>query len=161
MRSSSEAEPRSRGRPAPERGGTSLEGASSPRARRNLTRGGDQPSSEAEVFRCGAVPLERSGVLREGGWAGCLVGRWVHQSHGPVSLSCVHFRFVCVLFFCESKRVFPGCLGTLMVVPDSSPRASVGVFVRTPQMLMLTNGTFFPPGCWCYFVGAALADPRV
>jgi hypothetical protein len=34
-----------------------------------------------------------------------------------------------------------------MVVPDSSPRASAGVFVRIPQMLTLANGTFFPPGC--------------
>jgi hypothetical protein len=40
-----------------------------------------------------------------------------------------------------------------MVVPDSSPRASVGVSVGIPQMLMLADGTFFPPGCWCYFVG--------
>jgi hypothetical protein len=67
MRASSEAEPRSRGRPAPERGGTPLEGASSPRARWNLTRGGDQPSSEVEVCQCGTVPLERRGVLPEGG----------------------------------------------------------------------------------------------
>jgi hypothetical protein len=80
MRSSSEAEPRSRGYPAPERGGTSpegangprasetsLEGATGPRARRNLTRGGDQRSSEAEGCQCGAMPLERSGVPPEGG----------------------------------------------------------------------------------------------
>jgi hypothetical protein len=31
-----------------------------------------------------------------------------------------------------------------MVVPDSSPRASVGVSVRIPRMLMLADGTFFP-----------------
>jgi hypothetical protein len=31
-----------------------------------------------------------------------------------------------------------------MAVPDSSPRASVGVSVRIPQMLMLADGTFFP-----------------
>jgi hypothetical protein len=31
-----------------------------------------------------------------------------------------------------------------MVVPDSSPRASVGVSVRIPQMLMLADGMFFP-----------------
>jgi hypothetical protein len=42
MRSSSEAEPRSRGRPAPERGETSLEG-------------GDRPSSEAETHPRGAT----------------------------------------------------------------------------------------------------------
>jgi hypothetical protein len=37
--------PRSRGRPAPERGGIPLDGAPSPQARRNLTRGGNRPSS--------------------------------------------------------------------------------------------------------------------
>jgi hypothetical protein len=47
-----------------------------------------------------------------------------------------------------------------MVVPDSSPRASVGVSVRIPQMLTLAVGTFSP---WLLvlFRGAALADPRV
>jgi hypothetical protein len=77
---SSETETFSRGRSAldrdgaslegsssPERGGISLEGASGPRARWNFTRGGDQPSSEARLYRCGAVPLERSGVSPEGG----------------------------------------------------------------------------------------------
>jgi hypothetical protein len=58
MWSSSEVEPRSSGRPTPEQGGTSPEGATSPQARRNLTRGGDQPSSEAEVCQCSAVSLE-------------------------------------------------------------------------------------------------------
>jgi hypothetical protein len=40
VRTSSEAEPHLRGHPALERGGASLEGASSPRARWNLTGGG-------------------------------------------------------------------------------------------------------------------------
>jgi hypothetical protein len=31
-----------------------------------------------------------------------------------------------------------------MAVPDSSPRAYVGVSVRIPQMLTLADGTFFP-----------------
>jgi hypothetical protein len=93
---SSEAETRSRGRsildqdgasreggrPAPERGGISLEGAFDPRARRNLTRGGDWPTSEAKLYQGSAVPLERSGVPPEGGWADCLVGR------GSVGLFC-------------------------------------------------------------------------
>jgi hypothetical protein len=64
MRSSSEAEPRSRGPPAPERGGASLggggggpahgrgrtspEGATSPRARRRFASAVSCPSSEAE-----------------------------------------------------------------------------------------------------------------
>jgi hypothetical protein len=34
-----------------------------------------------------------------------------------------------------------------MAVPDSSPRASAGVSVTIPQMLMLADGTFFPPDC--------------
>jgi hypothetical protein len=42
---------RERGRPAPERDGVPLEGASDPRARRNLTRGGDWPSSEAKLYQ--------------------------------------------------------------------------------------------------------------
>jgi hypothetical protein len=40
-----------------------------------------------------------------------------------------------------------------MAVPDSSPRASVGVSIGIPQMLLLDDGTFFPPGRWCYSVG--------
>jgi hypothetical protein len=57
-----------------ERGGTSPEGATGPRARRNLTRGGARPSSEAEIRWCDATPLERSGVPPEGGWADCSGG---------------------------------------------------------------------------------------
>jgi hypothetical protein len=71
------------GRPPLEQGGTSLEGVLSPRAGWNLTRGGDQPSSEAEVCPCSVAPLERSGVLLEGGWTVYLVGRRGHQSRGP------------------------------------------------------------------------------
>jgi hypothetical protein len=54
------------GRPAPKRGRVLLEGASDPRVRRNLTRGGDWPSSEAKLYRGGPVSLERSGVPPEG-----------------------------------------------------------------------------------------------
>jgi hypothetical protein len=64
---SSETETCSRGHSALDRDGALLEGASSPRARRNLTRGGDRPSRKAELHRCGTVPLERSGVPPEGG----------------------------------------------------------------------------------------------
>jgi hypothetical protein len=49
-----------------ERGAVSPEGASSPRARWSLTRGGVQPLSEVESRQYGVVPLERSGVLPEG-----------------------------------------------------------------------------------------------
>jgi hypothetical protein len=80
MMPSSETETCSRGRSALNRDGAALEGASSPRARRNparggnrpssegnLTRGGGRPSIEAELYQCGTVPLERSGVPPEGG----------------------------------------------------------------------------------------------
>jgi hypothetical protein len=50
---SSETEIRLRGRSALDRDGASLEGASKPRARRNPTRRGAQPSSEAEPHRGG------------------------------------------------------------------------------------------------------------
>jgi hypothetical protein len=63
------------------RRGLAREGASSPRARRNLTRGGDRPTSEADLYRGGVVPLE-SGVPPESGWADCLTGR------GSVGLFC-------------------------------------------------------------------------
>jgi hypothetical protein len=48
MRSSSEVEPRSRGRLAPERGGTSPEGATNPRAIRRFASVVSCPSSKAE-----------------------------------------------------------------------------------------------------------------
>jgi hypothetical protein len=51
MRSLSEAETHSRGRPALERGGTPLEGATSPRARRRFAGAAPRPSSEAEFRR--------------------------------------------------------------------------------------------------------------
>jgi hypothetical protein len=72
---SSKRESRSRGRLALDLDGASLEGASSPRARRNLTRGGgpramrnltrggDRPSSEAEPHPRGRPTLERGEVV--------------------------------------------------------------------------------------------------
>jgi hypothetical protein len=63
VRPSSEAKPRSRGRSALDRDGTPLEGASSPRARRNPSRGGAQPPSEAEPHPRGRPALKRGGVL--------------------------------------------------------------------------------------------------
>jgi hypothetical protein len=115
-RSSSETVPRSRGRSTLDRDGTSLEGASSPRARRSPARGGDRPSSEAEPYPRGRPALERGGALpvrhhaprakrnSARGWLGRLsvgLGPWVY-------LTCV-FRFVCICFY-EGKWVFPGCL---------------------------------------------------
>jgi hypothetical protein len=81
---SSEAEICSRGRSALDRDGTSLEAASSPergeiplegvpnpRARRNLTRGGERPSSEAKLLpvRHRHPRAKRSSAR---GWPGCL-----------------------------------------------------------------------------------------
>jgi hypothetical protein len=73
------------GRPALERGGTSPKGASSPRARRNLARGGDRSSSEAKLYRYGAVPSSARG------WLGRLSG-------GPWVCFARVSRFVCVCF---------------------------------------------------------------
>jgi hypothetical protein len=66
-----------------ERDGNSLEGAFGSRSRRGLARGGhpalerggvplegrrgDRPTSEADLYRGCVVPIERSGVLPEGG----------------------------------------------------------------------------------------------
>jgi hypothetical protein len=68
VRASSEAESHPRGRPALERGGTSPEGATSPRARRSLVSVALCPSSEAE-FRprvaganCSGGPLGPPGL---------------------------------------------------------------------------------------------------
>jgi hypothetical protein len=88
-----ETVPRSRGRPAPERGGvplegggpalerggTSPEGATGPRARRSFTGAAPCPSGEAEF---------RLRVARPIVW--WVVGPWVYLTHG--------FRFVCVCF---------------------------------------------------------------
>jgi hypothetical protein len=93
---------RRRAHEALERGETSLEG-------------GDRPLREAEICPCSAAPLERSGVLLEGGWAICLVSRRGHQGRGP-SRWAVSFvlsvLWVCLHFvFYNRKWVFPGCLG--------------------------------------------------
>jgi hypothetical protein len=69
-RASSEAESRTRGRPALERGRVSPEGASGPQARRSFARGGVPPSSEAEFHLRG-----RWGRLLAGPLA--LVGPWL------------------------------------------------------------------------------------
>jgi hypothetical protein len=48
-----------------------------------------------------------------------------------------------------------------MAVPDSSPRASAVVSVRTLQRLMLADGTIFPPGCCAVLWGRASAPAGV
>jgi hypothetical protein len=128
VKPSSEAEPCSRGRPALDRDGTSLEGASSPRARRNPAQGGDQPpseagphprgdqpSSEAEFYQRGIVPLERSGVPSEGGLGRLSGGPWARGFISRAFLG--SFAFV----FYEGKRVLLGCLGD----PYGCPRQEI------------------------------------
>jgi hypothetical protein len=99
-------------------------------------RGRRGPSSEVDLARGGAL-LGRSGGPRGPPWRGLC----------RVCMFCV-LRFLQVL-----SRIPPGVLGTLLAVPDSSPRASAGVPVRFPQMLKPTNRTVFPPGCKCPSVG--------
>jgi hypothetical protein len=116
--SSSEMKTRSRGRSALDRDGTSLQGVPGPRVRRNLTRGGDRPPSDAEPHPRGLPALERGGVLpvrhrapREKrssarGWLCRLFGGpWARGFILRIFLG--SFAFV----FYESKRGFPSCLG--------------------------------------------------
>jgi hypothetical protein len=115
---SSETVIRSRGRSALDRDGTSLEGASSPRARQNPARRGAQPWSEVEPHPRGRPALERGEVLpvrhchprakrssARGRQAACLAGR------GPVSLSYACCKVRSCFIFYEGKWVSPGCLG--------------------------------------------------
>jgi hypothetical protein len=107
--------------------GTGVASPQEPQARRRLTRGGVQPSSEAEPHSRGRPPLERGGVSLvrccaprakrsfARGWPGlaALVGRWGRQVRGPLPLGheCVFVfcEFVCII--CERNGVSPGCLG--------------------------------------------------
>jgi hypothetical protein len=117
----------------------------------------------------GRLPLERGGESPEG-YRGRPVGEplWFLWVVGLSILGCDHtgrvFRFVACsfAFYYFSKRgVFPGYQGTLMAVPDSSPRASVVVSVRNPRRLTFADGTFFPPGCCAVPWGRASAPAGV
>jgi hypothetical protein len=134
--SSSETETHSRGRSARDRDGTSLEGASSPRARRNPARGGAQPSSEAEPHPRGRPAVERGGVLlvrhrhpraKRSSARGCLGrlsgGPWARGFILRVFLG--SFAFV----FYNGKRVFPDCLGE----PYGCPRHTVCLYCHEPR----------------------------
>jgi hypothetical protein len=102
---SSETETCSRGCSALERDGASLEGASSPRVRRNPTRGGVRLSIKTEPHPRGRPALERGEVvpmrcrtprakrISARGWLGrSSGGLWVHGFVLRV------FRLVCVCF---------------------------------------------------------------
>jgi hypothetical protein len=97
---SSKAEPHPRGRPVLERGGTSLEGASSPRTRRSFVSVVPSPSSEAE-FRlrgAGLTVWRATGAARSVGpcrWAVIVSGVLVVASS------------FCVLIFAKQSGLFP------------------------------------------------------
>jgi hypothetical protein len=106
--------------------------ATSPRARQDLTRGGDQPSSEAGPHPRGRPALEQGGTSPEGATsprarrkstgavprpsseaefcpsvAGLtvLVGRWDHQCCGPSCYAVVYFKRVLGSFvFCFLRK---------------------------------------------------------
>jgi hypothetical protein len=110
-----------RAREGLERCGGSPEGVTNPRVRRNLTRGGDRPSSERRLIRGGdrpsseaeshprgrSSPRARWGLVST---AMCpsseaefrsraagptvLVGRWGHQGRGPLTLGRDYFERV-------------------------------------------------------------------
>jgi hypothetical protein len=84
--------PRPRGRSALERGGTSLEGATGPRARQSFVRAVLCPSSEAE-FRS-RVPGEI-----------VLVGRWGHQAR--LCCACFGLANLFMFVFLREKVGFP------------------------------------------------------
>jgi hypothetical protein len=96
-------------------------------------------------------------------WA-ALVGRGGYRGVGYAMCACLVLGSRCVLcfaFFAGFKRDSPSDFqGTLLAVPDSSPRASAGVPFRFPQMLKPSDRTVSP---WLQmpFRGAASADPRV
>jgi hypothetical protein len=130
-----------RAREAFERGRTPLEGVSSPRARRSLTRGGDRSSSEAGshprgrlTLQRGKTSLEEASSPRAGrkstSGASCpssevefrlrvdeLSAWWaavVTRAVGPAVGLWVYLKHVLGSFafcFCERKWVSPGCLG--------------------------------------------------
>jgi hypothetical protein len=126
----SEAESRARGRPAPERGGTSPEGVTNPQARRSFTSAAPCPSSEAGSAR---------------GWLGRLLGGpWARGFISRVFLG--SFAFV----FYEDKRVFPGCLGDPYGCPRQSSSSS-----RSTARLQLPRA----PNSWSAPAASPLPEP--
>jgi hypothetical protein len=117
----SEAETRSRERSALDRDEASREGGIQPPSKAESRSWVVRPSSETEphpkerlaleakLYWGGAVPLKRSGVSPEDGWAVFLVGCGF-----VLRVRLGLFAFV----FYEFKRVSPGCLGD----PHGCPR---------------------------------------
>jgi hypothetical protein len=133
---------------------TAPEGGVSPRARRTSLEGGREPSSEADLTRGGCDLSSEADLARGDALLCCFGGPWGPPWCGLCRACVLGSRLARVLrFFAGFKQDFLGYLGTLMAVPDSSPRASAGVSVRIPRMLMLTDETFFPPRCQCSSMG--------
>jgi hypothetical protein len=95
-------------------------------------------------------------------WAAEII--WAVDSSLPRSVimwGVLHDLWVfCVVLFFE-KGAFPVYYGTLMAVPDSSPRDSTVVSVRNLQRLTLADGTFFPLGYCAVTWGRASAPAGV
>jgi hypothetical protein len=119
-------------------------------------RGWRGPSSEAGSARGSVSPRARRTLLEGGALLGRSGGPRGPSRHGLccVRMFCVRFEVcLCFVFFAGFNQDSPVLKGTLVGVPDSSPRASAGVPVRFPQMLEPADRTLFPPGCKCLSVG--------
>jgi hypothetical protein len=109
-----------------ERGGESPEGASGPRARRGITRGGVRPSSEAEFTRRGIRPLSEVENRPRGTATSGLVGR------------CGFFRqWAIPLWAATTWSMFLGFTTCLFVFYYFSKRG-FSLVIRGPLWLSLT-----------------------
>jgi hypothetical protein len=139
--------PHPRGCSALERGGRRSRGAVEPSSEADPARGGVGASGEADPARGSVYPSSEADLTR--GRPLCCHG----GPRGPPGswLCCVcalGVRVDLCFAFLQVLSGFPLVIsGTLMVVPDSSPQASVGVPVRFPQMLEPADRMSFPPGC--------------
>jgi hypothetical protein len=128
VRTSCEAEPRPRGRPALERGGTSPEGVSIPRLRRSLVSAVLRLSSEAE-FR-----PKVAGADYSGGALGPL-GPWAPAAGLWSSWACIIVVGSFVFVICKRKWGSPGCLGD----PYGCPRHYVSIFACCSALCIIEN----------------------
>jgi hypothetical protein len=99
------------GRPALERGGTSLEGASSPRARRSFVSAVLCPSSEAEFRPRVAGAVGSGGSLRP-------PGPWALATGPRLCVLCFVSSFA---LFGKENGISPGCLGDPGLSPTVAP----------------------------------------
>jgi hypothetical protein len=115
-----------------------------PRARRSPLEGGGDPRARQTLLE--GAPC----------WA-ALVGCGGHRGVGCAVCICFvldpRLGLCFGVFLQVLSMIPPDFLGTLMAVPDSSPRAFAGVPARFPQMLEPTDRTLFPTGCKCLSMG--------